>query len=187
MELATTENWWKFIITDEQALEIQAKNIEAINKFFADNEKLLRNIVRRYFSQAILYKITRYNYVRLLDAQRYYELDDMLHQIYVDLLDYKFKDSKELYYCITRSCVYMITGGYKSYCAYRRCISLDKPIGKEDGDGVIADLIASNRSIEDELEITPTMLRAFEMTLDKVAKVVYPNSKRRRKAFIRRA
>ncbi len=181
-------DWWKFKITDEQALAWQFGDINAAKQFYNENEPLIKNIAHRY--KYGLPKIWGSQIAVFNDARRNYELADMIHQIYVDLPGYDFHNGFDLVLCMRKSCVFVGVGGYEAALRSELdAISLDAPIFGKNGDdlGTLADIIADKHSIDDYVDRNPVMQEAFEKTLNKIARVLYPGSAKARKEFLRRA
>lgn len=184
--------WWHFKITDEQAWAWQNGDVNAAKQFYDENEQLLNNIALHYYKRGLADAYKYPFYLLAIIELRRYEFKELLSQIYADMMDYHFGDSRSLYRCITRSCIGISYGGYERFCKVLsdiaiRARSLDAPIG--DDDDALIDIIADSKTIDDYIEQpTTAMSRAFDDTLDKVAQILYPRpqDELKRLAFIRR-
>lgn len=185
--------WWKFQITDEQARAWQNGDVNAAKQFYNENERFLKNIAQHYYKRGLA-DAMRYPFYRsALRALQGYEFKELLSQIYADMMDYHFWDSRSLYRCIMRSCLGISYGGYERFSRILTDIaihtaSLDAPIG-EDGEDKLIDVIADSKTIDDYVEQrTTAMSKAFESALEQFAKLLYPRpqDELKRLAFIRR-
>lgn len=162
---APSEKWWYFKITDEQADEIRHGNKTAINSFYTDNERLIRNICKK--------AINLFSRLREVVFGRMYCIDDAMYQIYVDLSSYRFENSRQLYGCMMRSVIYMERGGYTAKCGrFGVIVSLDSALPGKDGDEgrTYGDIIASPEILTDELA------EDVELLYTTIAARIYPLS-----------
>ncbi len=111
--------WWLWKINAEQISKIKAKDGEAMRRFWEDNERLIKNIVKK---QVLFLRLRRDKSIRL------YEFNDFLNQVYVDLPLFNYENSKRLYYSIVRSVEKMPFGGYSRYVTYADMRREDLPL-----------------------------------------------------------
>lgn len=129
----------RFVFEDEQAERVKAGDYSAVWEFIEDNRKFLTSWARKFL------------YVRLYFLpQGYYEVDELLNQIFVDFPQYPLDNEKTVATGIFRSWFQIGNGGYrcwkKSAYAY---ISLDAPVdvssrsGDRESGATIGELLAS--------------------------------------------
>lgn len=162
---APSEKWWYFKITDEQADEIRHGNKAAINSFYTDNERLIRNICKK--------AINLFARLHTIIYGRMYCIYDAMYQVYVDLSSYRFENSRQLYGCMLRSVTNMERGGYTAKCGrFGVIVSLDSALPGKDGDGgrTYGDIIASPEILTDELA------EDVELLYTTIAARIYPLS-----------
>ena len=104
-----SKKWWLWKITATQIEKIKAKDGEVIRRFWEDNERLIKNIIKK---QVLFLRLRNVKSVRL------YEFNDFLNQVYVDLPLYNYENSKRLYYSIVRSVEKTAFGGYSVFVTW---------------------------------------------------------------------
>ncbi len=136
--IQTPENWhWK--ITPEQIARIKVRDRDTVNQVYFDNLDKFKKMAYRYCRLA-----KQYSYFR-----------DCVQQIYVDMMDYDYTDSRVLFWSIRRS-FWRATGLTK-----KPSVSLDQPI--LDGNGVLSDIIPVYDTAERDFERSEEEKHALEL------------------------
>ncbi len=174
---AVDPKWWKYQITDEQAEAIKRKDHDAMRKFWADNEDLVRSIVHKRFFHYLANGEMPY-------IVRQYEPLDAICQIYADLPLYKYRDSKTLYSCMLRSIKYCNCGGY----AHKQqnsnwAMSLEAPFNATEYFGM-QNVLAGANGIEDCMKASDEYLYKMEALFEQAARAAFPKSKELQKQFL---
>lgn len=129
----------RFIFEDEQAERIAAGDYSAVWEFIEDNRDFLTGWARKFLR------------VRFFSLPRgFYEVDELLNQIYVDFPHYNAEGDIAIFKGIFRSFFNIGFGGFlRRGRSVRVSISLDKPITNFSRDGAtesgatIGELLAS--------------------------------------------
>ena len=102
---------WHWKITPEQIERIKANDRETVNSVYLDNLLTFRKMAFKYCR----------------NARKWDCVGDCVNQIYVDLTDYDFTDTKTLFWSIYKS--------FRRACMSVRVpvVSLDKPLLDEEG------------------------------------------------------
>lgn len=131
------ENRFGFLVLDdEQAERMQAGDMSAVWEFIEQNRLFLTRWARKFIRVRLAYM-----------PQGYYEVDELLNQIYVDFPYYNIENRKMLCVSIFRSFFFISGGGLSGKRKIRenKEISLDAPRGitsrsgdSENGDALSA-------------------------------------------------
>ena len=125
--IQTPENWhWK--ITPEQIARIKVRDRDTVNQVYFDNLDK--------------FKAMAYRYCRIHKQYSYFR--DCVQQVYVDMMDYDYTDSRVLFWSIRHS-FWRATG-----LTNKPFVSLDAPI--LDGNGVLSDIIPVYDTAERDFE-----------------------------------
>lgn len=133
MTRAGEENrFGKFILDDEQAERITAGNMSAVWEFIEQNRDFLTCWARKFIRVRLAYM-----------PEGFYEVDELLNQIYVDFPFFKVDDRKSLCVSIFSSFFRISCGGLTGrYIRENKETSLDKSFGGEDNAGTLHDLLS---------------------------------------------
>lgn len=134
-----TPQGWDWKITPEQIERIKQRDRDTVNQVYFDN-------LDRFKKMA-------YRYCRLRKAYSYFR--DCVQQVYVDMINYDYSNSRSLFWSIRHSFWYAIG------ITRTPVISLDEPIF--DGDGVLSDIIPTYDTAERDLERNEEEKHALEL------------------------
>lgn len=102
-EIKIMEDKGPWVFTEEQIKKIKNFSAEDISKFYNDNYEIILHMAKKFICQAVgkgLYC---------------YDIEDLMHQVYVDMPYYSFKSRSALYMSIVRASFrYINYGGYKA-------------------------------------------------------------------------
>lgn len=120
------------------------KENELINYYYKNNARKLHKMVDKI--------LVKQGFMSIVDPQDFYSL---ANEIFVDVLN-RYDKSKDfdgfLYSCLTNKFkTEMTRRNRQKRQADRMSISLDTPIGDEDGNTTLVDTITDNKTIENEL------------------------------------
>lgn len=118
-------NW---IFDVDEIKQILNKDIDAINKFFNDNLKIIKAMASKYVYQQ-----------KIVNKAFIYDVDDLVQQIYVDLPFYQYDTRTHFYFCIRKSFKLLPFGGYT---ASEKNIEIEKSIFSYD-----AEIVGENSDI----------------------------------------
>lgn len=165
-------NWWHFIITDEQAEKIKAKDSSAICKFYSDNADLLKKLVGKALDRAILYGSKPY--------KGGYYFADYFNQVICDLPLYNYTSGYALVCCIFKSVRYMKYGGYIHSPSQVETYALFSDIKDINDDRTTEDFLVGDRDIYD----TINKYYGFERYFQNFAEAVFPTSIKLQQMFL---
>lgn len=155
MKACDIKDWWKFKITDEQIKQIKAQNGEAIRKFWEDNERLIISLIKhelkRCYSQCMI--------------------DDAVSQVYVDLSNYAYRDSKNLMHSIFRSVRYCIFGYGFSYVSFDTILSDNRKL---------EDILIDKKDIEECFDNSVENEELYDM----IARLLFTKSTKQQADFL---
>lgn len=135
----TPNRFGRFIFEDEQAERVAAGDMSAVWEFLEDNRQYLTRWARKFLSVRLWFL-----------PQGYYEVDELLNQVYIDFSQYPLDNEKTVATGIFRSWFRIGYGGYKgSEKSANAYISLDASLdvssrsGDRESGATIGELLAS--------------------------------------------
>lgn len=137
-----TPQGWHWKITPEQIEKIKERDRDTVNKVYFDNYDKFERLAKWY-----------------CDIIKRRELvDDCTQQIYADIIDYDYTDTRTLFYSIRRS--------FWTACGCRTTkydfVSLDETL-YDDGETILADILPSTYDITQEAENKENERHALEL------------------------
>lgn len=130
---------WK--ITPEQISRIKNGEVQAMTEVFTDNYDRIKKMACKF-----------YWLKKKLGYQFFYEIDDLVNQVFADMQYYYYRNALSMFMDIKASFLRIGIGGFKvGYHKNTKSISLDTPIKPNENDSpTIGDFLASN--LPDPLE-----------------------------------
>lgn len=169
--------WVCFKTTDKEVEQIKKGNFEAIRKFFEDNQEIITKFC--YSAMARRWSLW---------GKHYDNINDCLAQVYIDIPNYNFsKYDIGIIRGVWRSATYCNDGGYYYYKSksVKKYCSLDAPL-TSDSSFCLYNVISDKSDFISEIEKTLENRLLFEKTVDKISKILFPNSETLRKQFIQK-
>ena len=135
-----TPNGWHWKITPEQIEKIKERDRDTINKVYFDNYDKFERMAKRYCN--------------ILNRREL--VDDCTQQIYADIMDYDYTDTRTLYHSIRHS--------FWAACGVGKCdiVSLDETL-YDDGETTLGDILPSTYDITQEAENKDNERHALEL------------------------